>query len=557
MRRHRRVVFLHLLRVTLAGSLPVALAAQAAPAIPGTIVILEPREATAPVPLLWNNDAVNREISDQLFLRLAELGPKRNTSDEKSFEPRLARRWQRVDSLTLSFDLDPRARWHDGTPVTSGDVVATMDRARNRADYPQSATLLRHIVAVTASGSARVVFRFDRVYSEQFYDATYHVPPLPAHLIKGITAADLPLSAFAASPVGNGPYRWVRRVAAQQLIELRADSAFFLGKPGIGRVIFQAVGDPQARMNLLLSGEADAVDNIYQFGAPDQVLAQPAFTTYRVPSLSLGFFRFNYRDPADTARPHPILYDAEVRRALTMALDRPRLAHTGWGPESVAPAGPVPQAVWIYDPKAPQPPYDTTRAGALLALRGWADTDGDGVRDKGGRPLTLSLMVPVTSLTRRRMAEQAQEEFRQVGVDLRLLLLEPAEIVARWQTMSFDMDFGFSTMDPSPSGLTQSWSCAGIGRGGSNYGHYCDPAVDSLLDQAITARTKPGPLWARAIQRIEADAPAIFIFSQTAVPAVHRRFDRVTFPPQSNWLDLWRWHLVPLAELPRDRANGR
>jgi peptide/nickel transport system substrate-binding protein len=554
MRRSRRVEFLLLLCLTLPG-LP--LAAQAAAAIPGTIVILQPRDATAPVPLLWGGDATNREISDQLFLRLAELGPARNTADEKSFEPRLARRWQRVDSLTLAFDLDPRARWHDGTPVTSADVVATMERARNREDNAQLATLLRRIVSVTADGASRVIFKFDRVYAEQLYDATYHVPPLPAHLLTGIPTSALARSSFAAAPVGDGPYRWVRRVPEQQLIELRADPAFFLGKPGIGRLIFQAVGDAQARMNLLLTGAADAVDNIYQFGAPDQVLAQPDLQTYRVPSLSLGYFRINYRDPADTARPHPILSDPEVRRALVMALDRPRLARTGWGPETVAPAGPVPQGLWIYDPKAPQPPYDTTRARALLALRGWADSDGNGILEKEGRPLALTLIVPSTSLPRRRMAEQAQEELRQVGVELRLLLLEPSEIMARWQTMSFDMDFGFSSMDPSPSGLTQSWGCAGIGRGGPNTGHYCDPAVDSLFEQAIAARAKPGPLWARAIQRIEADAPGIFIFSQTAVPAVHRRFDRVTIPPQSTWLDVWRWHLVPGAELPRDRVTGR
>jgi peptide/nickel transport system substrate-binding protein len=553
MRRQRRVEFLLASCLIMAGA---RLAAQASPSLPGTIVILQPREATAPVPLLWGNDAVSREVGDQLFLRLAELGPARNTSDEKSFEPRLARRWQRVDSLTLAFDLDPRARWHDGTPVTSADVVATMDRARNRADYPQAATLLRHIVSVTAPSPGRVVFRFDRVYSEQFYDATYHVPPLPAHLVKGISAADLPKSPFAASPVGNGPYRWVRRVGAQQLIELRADSAFFLGRPGIGRVLFQAVGDGQARMNLLLSGEADAVDNIYQFGAPDQVLAQPAYTTYRVPSLNVGFFRFNTRDPSDTSRPHPILSDPEVRRALALALDRSRLAHAGWGPESVAPAGPVPQALWIYDPKAPQPPYDTTGARELFALRGWSDSDGDGILDKQGRPLALTMLVPSTSVPRARMAQLAQEQLRQVGVDLRLLVLDPVEIQARWKTRSFDLDFGASTMDPSPSGLVQSWSCAGIGAGGLNYTGYCDPAVDSLFEQAITTAGKPGPIWTRAITRLQDDAPAIFIFSPTLVPAVHRRFDHVTLRPQSTWLDLWRWHLVPGAALPRDRANG-
>jgi peptide/nickel transport system substrate-binding protein len=550
MRRSRRVEFLQLLCLTFAGA---PLAAQA---IPGTIVIVQPGEATMPIPLLWANDATNRLVSDLLFLRLADLGPERNTADEKSFVPRLARRWQRIDSLTLAFDLDSRARWHDGTPVTSADVVATMARARDHEENAQLATLLRHIVAVTAAGPQRVIFKFDRVYAEQLYDATYHVPPLPSHLIAGIATGALAQSPFAAAPIGDGPYRWGRRDPAQQILELRADPAFFLGAPGIGRVIFQTATDAQARMNLLLSGAADAVDDISQFGAPDQILAQPAFNTYHVPSLGVGYLRFNYRDPSDTSRPHPILSDPDVRRALALAIDRPRLAHTGWGPAAVAPAGPVPQALWIYDPRAPQPPYDTTRARALLASRGWTDSDGNGVLDKGGRPLALTVMVPSTSQARRRMAEQAQEELRAVGVDLRLLVLDRPEIIARQGTGSFDVDFYAASMDPSPSGLTQSWSCAGIGRGGSNYAFYCDPAVDSLFDQAMISPKKPGALWSQAIQRIEADAPAVFVYAPTGVAAVHRRFDRVTIPTQSPWIDLWRWHLVPGAELPRDRVNG-
>ena len=72
----------------------------------------------------------------------------------------LARRWIRRDSVTLAFDLDPRATWHDGVPVTAEDVVFTLARARDPTLSPRVADLLRHVTSVTAEGDRRVVFRF-------------------------------------------------------------------------------------------------------------------------------------------------------------------------------------------------------------------------------------------------------------------------------------------------------------------------------------------------------------------------------------------------------------
>ena len=68
----------------------------------------------------------NQDVADQLFLRLADLGPGLMTAGDRGFVPMLARSWTRRDSLTLVFELDPRARWHDGAPVTARDVLFTL-----------------------------------------------------------------------------------------------------------------------------------------------------------------------------------------------------------------------------------------------------------------------------------------------------------------------------------------------------------------------------------------------------------------------------------------------
>src|SRR6185295_17532881 len=120
--------------------------------------------------------------------------------------------------------------------------------------------LLHQVASVSAEGDRRVVVRFKRAYPEQFYDATWHVPPLPAHLVDTIPAADLAKSAWAAAPIGSGPYRFVRRDPGHQ-IELAAVPEFFLGAPKLERVILVLGGDAEAQLNLILSGEADGLQN--------------------------------------------------------------------------------------------------------------------------------------------------------------------------------------------------------------------------------------------------------------------------------------------------------
>ena len=94
-----------------------------------SIVIVTGQLATLPIPTLMEGartTVANLELADQLFLRLVGLGPTMLTAGDRNFVPQLARSWTRRDSVTLAFDLDPRARWHDGVPVTARDVVFTL-----------------------------------------------------------------------------------------------------------------------------------------------------------------------------------------------------------------------------------------------------------------------------------------------------------------------------------------------------------------------------------------------------------------------------------------------
>jgi peptide/nickel transport system substrate-binding protein len=535
----KRGAFVILRRVAPVGILVCALAAgHAAPQArpPGTVVIVIGQYPSSPVPTTMegaHSTSINQELSDQLFLRLANLGPDRRTADERSFEPALARTWERVDSITLAFELDPRARWHDGKPVVAKDVVYTFARARDPRVAPKLANLLRHLTEVSADGERRVVFRFSRPYPEQLYDVVFHTAPLPSHLL---APASEPIPReFIENPVGSGPYRMVRSVPGQ-LIELTANPDFLFGRPTITRVLFRFASDADARLNLLLSDAADATENLPISSLP-RVEATPHLRAVTLPSGSMGYLLFNQRDRSDRERPHPILADPAVRQAIRLALDRQAIVRSAFGRFAEVPYGPVSQLLWIRAEAPRAERADPREAARLLASRGWRDTNGDGIVDRDGVPLALTLSYPLTSEVRRQISLLVQEQLRRVGVRVDIARLEGAVWSERRSRGDFDIDFSAAVQDPTPSGLTQSWSCAG----GTNVARYCNPAVDSLFERAIGDPSGGGAIWQAALRRIEDDAPAVFLYAPLSVYPVNRRLRDVRLRPGSPWLQLWSW----------------
>jgi len=414
---------------------------------------------------------------------------------------------------------------------------------------PDRALLLRHIAAITAQNDHRVVFRFRRAYPEQFYDATYQVQPLPAHLVDTIPPARFAASAYVQSPIGNGPYRWVRRESGRQL-ELAGNPSFFLGAPKLDRVVVVFSRDADARMNMLLDGSVDAYEGLPPVSGPPRLARNPAYRIQTQPSFELVYLLFNQRAYGDRSRPHPILSDPEVRRALAMGIDRTPLLRSTYGAYARVADAPVTGAHWNH-PLVPRGiAYDPSGARALLDRRGWVDHDGDGIRDRDGVPLSLRLNLFAGSATRALMAPQIQEQLRQLGVRIEIVRLDGPVTGARRSKGEFDIDFSAAVMDPSANGIVQSWSCAG--RGGSNVGQYCDPAFDSLVSRAASSTRNPEDDWRAAYATLQKDVPAVFLASPITLFVVHTRYRNVTLRSESFYSTIWRWSVDPARRIGRD-----
>ncbi len=492
-------------------------------------------------------------ISSVMFLPLAEIGNDLNIVGDEGFEPRLARNWTFEDSVTIVFELDQRARWHDGTPVTARDIEFTFDLYRDPVINADEVDDLRLVRAVVARDEHTVAFTFTRAYQEQFFDATYHMRIHPAHLLDTIPRASLQSHPQARNPIGNGPFRFVRW-DADQTVELVADTAFFLGRPGPARIVVQVIPNPNTLLARMKAEEAD----FSVFIPPPfvgQVQEVQHLSTIEYPSSSYIFVWFNFRDPKDPSQPHPLFRHPYIREALSIAVDRETISQATFGDLGSVPSGPLSLANPLWDLDIPTIPYDTARAQQLLVDAGWGDSDADGILDKNGQPLSFELILPSSSASRRQAATIMQSQFRQIGVEMRIREMDSNTLVEQTVRGRFDASFFGWSQDPKPSGsIGGTWSTTGA----NNYGKYTNPRFDALVT-ATASGTDPESYrqtWGEALRVIQRDWPAIWMLTLNQVSVVHSRFENVVVRPDQNWgATIWRWRVRPDNMLPRDRVG--
>jgi peptide/nickel transport system substrate-binding protein len=508
----------------------------------GTIVVVAPGDADLLLPPVATTQLA-AHVTERIFPRLADLKVELNTVDDSGFAPVVARSWSRPDSTTIRFNLDPRARWADGSPITADDVVYTFGVYRDTMTGSPFRANLDPIVSVTRIDSLTVAFAFRRWYPEQLYDATYHLRLIPKHLLDTIPNERLAASTFARDPVGAGPFRFASWTPGSEIV-VEADTTWFLGRPYIGRIVWRTVPDVPAAVTALLAGEADAMEFIPLPDEIARVRAAPELKLIPYPSPFLGGVIFNLRSS--------LFAERGLRRALAMAIDRETVVRAIFGNYGEVPVGSASRMQWIAGGQVRQLEFDRAAAGRLLDSLGWV-RGADSLRRKDGRALEFTLITPTTSRIRQEASVHIQDQLRAVGVSVRIQPLEISVFDRRMRSGDFDALMFSRTLDPSPSNLVQFWSSASVG--GDNVGAYRSPAFDSLLARAAAApgRAAAMPLWREVLEKLNDDAPAIFLYSPKNNAAFNRRVQEISIRPDSWLATVARWIVAADQRLPRDR----
>jgi peptide/nickel transport system substrate-binding protein len=529
--------------------------ARASDAPGGTLIIAAAGEAPDVFPP-FVSDENGRIVQDLVFDRLAEIDQSLTTVGDKTFTPRLAKRWTWAkDSLSIAFELDPRARWHDGKPVTARDVQYSFRVFTDPKVGSPTAALLTNLDSVSVRDSLTAVVWFKKHTPEQFYDVAYQIVVMPEHVYGSIPMDQLHTSPATRQLVGTGQFRFARWEPGVR-IELLADTSNYRGRPKLDRVVLSRVDAPATGEAQVLTGQVDFMEAIPPDDAAkvdSNAYARPVI----VPGMNYAFLGMNLYDPANPKAANPIFSDRRVRRALSMAVDREAMVRNVFGGAGRLGHGPFPMTLSVADSTLRVPGFDTAAAAALLDTAGWR-RGADGMRSKAGRPLRFSIMVPSTSAPRKAYAQLIQEQLRRnAGARVDIDIVDANAFYPRLQSGRFDAVMNAFGTDPSPGGGKQNWTTSGIGPQGQNILRYSNLHVDALFDSVTSAfdpaRTKQYAR--RAFQLIIDDAPAIWLYDFVNVDAVHRRITLAPMRTDEWWANLADWSIAPDKRIDRDRIG--
>jgi peptide/nickel transport system substrate-binding protein len=332
-----------------------------------------------------------------------------------AFVPGLAERWEVApDGLQYTFFLRRDVRFHDGTAFDARAVKVNLERVLNPEMKSQKARfMIDKVTAVTVVDDFTVRVNL----SEPF-----------APLLDSLSQVYLGMASPAAlekwgpdyqfHQSGTGPFRFVEYGAGDHLtLERNPDYAWapatYRNKSAaLDRIVFRFYADPATRAPALLSGEVDVMGEVLPGDAGD-LQKNNSFMVYPVaiPGQPLQFFFNLGRTPTD---------DLRVRKALLAATDRVSLVRTVFGSFSPAAVGPLTRATWGAAAVTPADAYDRAGAGALLAEAGWKDVNGDGIREKDGQPLLLTVVYPPWGMTPQ-TAELLEVQWKEIGAAVELV----------------------------------------------------------------------------------------------------------------------------------------
>lgn len=365
--------------------------------------------------------------------------------------------WVEVSPRLYRFTLRA-ARFHDGAPVTAGDVVATYRALLDPARASPLRGALAHVVSVEARDPRTVDFHLARPD-----------PLFPGLLTQGILrAADAGLAVLPSRPVGSGPFRVIappdgRRIALARV----ADGQ---------RVDFVIVPNETTRALKLARGELDLLQGGFAPELGDWLAARPDLTVMARPGTVFTYLGFNLASGPTT--------DPRVRAAIAHAIDRAALIRYVFRDRARPAATLLVPEHWASDPRLAGPAHAPARARALLADAGFSPA----------RPLRLRYKTSNDPF-RRRIATILQDQLKTVGIDL---VIESHD----WGTFYGDVRDGrFELYALSWVGLQlpdifrHAFHSTSVPPRGANRGRYANPRVDRLIERAEiaadpTARTR-------------------------------------------------------------------
>ena len=510
-----------------------------APRRGGTVVTAWTTEPGSVNEFITPATQVTAEVAQRLFLRLLEEQPD-FAEHPPTFAPLLAKSYEwSGDHKTLTLHLREDVVWSDGVPLTAEDVRWTWQAQVHPDVVWDNEHMKREIRDVEVVGPHTVRFHFNRVYAKQLLDVN-EGGILPKHVWGQIPFSKWRESSdwFKEHLVVSGPFTIASWAPQQEIVLVRNPRYFRKDRPYLDRFVMRITPDTGSAITQVLNGEVDFIAQVPPSEAP-RIKSDPdlELITYWS-NLWVAAFWNNSRPPFD---------DPEVRRALTLAIDRQAIVDTILGEYGRIGTTPIITAVWAHDPKIQPWPYDPAEARRILAAKGWKDADGDGVLERNGKPFAFELTSNAGNQPRNDAVVMIQEQLKKVGVQATPRVMEFNTLVEETNSGRFDATVTGFTLDTSLD-LTGNFHSESIADG-SNIMRYSNPEVDRLLEQ-IASQPDPErarPLLHRLQEILHRDQPVTFLWESQRLSPINKRVRDAKPNVLRSLFNLEDWWIKPQA----------
>lgn len=332
------------------------------------------------------------------------------------------------DGLTVTYRFVDGLVWSDGHPFTSEDLKFTWETIMDPSNAVNSQTGYDQIASIETPDELTAVVTYDALFAPAL--SLFSIPEavLPQHALEGVSLAD---ADFNRLPEGTGPYVVTEWNSGESIILDRNPNYRVADRPLIDRVVFKILPDQTAGFAQMQTGDIDVFWNL-DASLIEQFQNLPNASILVTPSSNIEYLGLNLSEDSDPANPHFAFGDPDVRTALAMAIDRTPIIESllfGLSEAATSPIG----LGWAAPDGLANPAYDPEGANALLDGAGWIDSDGDGIREKDGRTLTLEISTPAGQQVRELTEQVLQEQFAAVGIELVINNVPAATLFGNWQ----------------------------------------------------------------------------------------------------------------------------
>jgi len=494
-------------------------------------------------PLLAHLNPPDRDVTRLIFSGLVRFDSRGNP------QPDLAEEWGfSADGTLYNVTLREGIRWHDGKPLTTADVLFTLDLIRNGGDLIPAdlQAFWKGIEAVQLSDRV-IQFRLPEAFAPFLDYLTFGV--LPQHLLGGKSMEQIANDDFNLKPVGSGPYQFSRLIVEDGQITgvaLSVNPEYYLAKPFLEEVVFLYFPDASSAWKAYLDGRVQGLSDVPVDILPD-VLGEEGLSLYtaRLPKLTLVFF--NLENPEVK-----FFQEKAVRRALGMAINRQGLIDRQMQGQAIRADGPILPGTWAYYDKITGVPYDPTGAKDLLKSVGYTLAgEQDVTLSKDGVYLKFSLVYPDDDL-HRRLAEALQASWADLGVDVSIEPLAYDQLVndrlapRAYQAALVDLDL-MRSPDPDPYPF---WDQAQANTEGQNYSQWNNRMASEYLEQARTTvdRNERARFYRNFQVVFNEELPALPLFYSVYNYAVSSEIQGIRigplFDPSDRFANIGEWFLA-------------